>query len=77
MLKANSSYKNSLKTFLTELNISISIEKFEKLLKILNKNPKGIISYKETFEVIDQLKNKYKLAILTNADPIAFELLNE
>ena len=77
MLSVNSSYEEPLKRLLSELDNNFSNEKFEKLLKILKRNTKGIVPYKNTFKILEQLKGKYKFAVLSNAEPIAFKVLME
>jgi 2-haloalkanoic acid dehalogenase type II len=75
MLTDNNDYETPFRNLIFELKISLDENKFQELLRILRDNPNHNTNFPETFEVLDSLKERYKLVLLSNAEPIAFKLL--
>lgn len=77
MLEDNENYIKPINKILKKLNIKKSSEEINQLVKILNKNKHLAKPFEEVIEVLKDLKQRYVLCILSNADPIGFHSLEE
>jgi 2-haloalkanoic acid dehalogenase type II len=77
MLEEYSDLDTPIKSLLKELDISYTGGFVAELKQILESEYTHMKAYPETFEVLNRLKGKYKLGLMTNTNNIIFKNVNK
>ncbi len=77
MLEKFDDTEKSINNFLNALDMKISPEKYKLLVEFINKLKGAKKAYPEVLPILEDLRKKYSLGLLSNAYNIGFEKLNK